>query len=68
MAQSGTTQYVYDDNGRLKAVIAPNGETSVYEYDAAGNIISVTRRNNPIVSINSISFSQEECTSPESLK
>lgn len=41
--QGGTTRYVYDDNGRLHAVISPSGETVVYEYDAAGNIMAVRR-------------------------
>ena len=49
----GTTQYVYDDNGRLVAVIAPNGETAVYQYDFAGNLISITRQNTPITVISS---------------
>lgn len=42
-AQGGATRYVYDDNGRLRAVIAPNGEANVYEYDAAGNITAIRR-------------------------
>lgn len=42
-AQQGTTTYVYDDLGRLHAVIAPNGAAVIYEYDAAGNITSVRR-------------------------
>src|SRR5689334_16729348 len=41
--QGGTTRYVYDDNGRLRAVILPNGEVAVYEYDAAGNITAIRR-------------------------
>jgi YD repeat-containing protein len=41
--QSGTTRYVYDDNGRLRAVILPTGEVAVYEYDAAGNITAIRR-------------------------
>ncbi len=41
--QQGSTRYVYDDNGRLHAVISPTGEAVVYEYDAAGNITSVQR-------------------------
>jgi YD repeat-containing protein len=41
--QGGTTRYIYDDNGRLHAVISPSGETVVYEYDAAGNILAVRR-------------------------
>lgn len=41
--QAGTTRYVYDDNGRLRAVIAPNGEAGIYEYDAAGNLKNIRR-------------------------
>lgn len=41
--QGGTTRYVYDDNGRLHAVISPTGEAVVYEYDAAGNLTSIQR-------------------------
>ena len=41
--QGGATRYVYDENGRLQAVIAPSGEAVVYEYDAAGNIKAVRR-------------------------
>jgi YD repeat-containing protein len=41
--QGGTTTYVYDDNGRLHAVISPTGEAVVYEYDAAGNIAAIRR-------------------------
>jgi YD repeat-containing protein len=42
-AQGGTTIYVYDNNGRLHAVISPSGEAAVYEYDAAGNITAIRR-------------------------
>ncbi len=59
--QTGTTQYIYDDNGRLTAVILPSGETSIYNYDAAGNIISVTRQYNSIVLISSFVYSQPDC-------
>ncbi len=41
--QGGTTRYVYDQNGRLRAVIAPNGEAGVYEYDPAGNFTAIRR-------------------------
>ena len=41
--QGGTTRYIYDEKGRLQAVVSPSGETVVYEYDAAGNIKSVRR-------------------------
>lgn len=42
-AQGGATRYVYDDNGRLRAVVAPNGEANVYQYDATGNITAIRR-------------------------
>ena len=42
-AQGGTSRYVYDDNGRLRAVVAPNGEANIYDYDAAGNFTSIRR-------------------------
>jgi YD repeat-containing protein len=41
--QGGITRYVYDDNGRLRAVILPTGEIAIYEYDAAGNFTSIRR-------------------------
>lgn len=41
--QGGTTRFVYDDNGRLTAVIAPNGEAAIYDYDAAGNFTAIRR-------------------------
>jgi YD repeat-containing protein len=49
-ASQGATQYVYDEKGRLQAVIAPSGETAAYNYDAAGNLVSITRRSKPLVS------------------
>jgi YD repeat-containing protein len=43
-AQQGSdTAFIYDDNGRLQAVIAPSGEASVYDYDAAGNFTGLRR-------------------------
>jgi YD repeat-containing protein len=49
--QGGTTTYVYDEDGRLIAVISPAGEASVYEYDAAGNFTAIRRLtpNNPAI-------------------
>lgn len=41
--QGGTTRYLYDDNGRLRAVISPTGEANVYEYDAAGNFTAIKK-------------------------
>ena len=42
VAQSGVTAYyLYDDNGRLKAVIYPTGNAGIYEYDAADNFTGI---------------------------
>ena len=48
---TNTTVYLYDELGRLKAVITPSGEAAIYNYDAAGNIVSITRQTNATVSI-----------------
>jgi YD repeat-containing protein len=39
--QGGTTQYVYDANGRLTGVISPSGDAAIYHYDPAGNLTSI---------------------------
>lgn len=41
--QGGTTRYLYDLNGRLRAVISPSGEAAIYEYDPAGNFTAIRR-------------------------
>jgi YD repeat-containing protein len=41
-AQGPTIRYTYDDLGRLKQVIDQNGEIRTYNYDAVGNILSIT--------------------------
>ncbi len=57
-AQGSTTRYIYDDNGRLRAVIAPSGEANVYEYDAAGNITAIRR--NTAGTLEVLDFSPKE--------
>lgn len=42
-AQVQTSRYIYDDDGRLRAVVAPGGEAAVYDYDSAGNFTAVRR-------------------------
>lgn len=37
-----TTRYVYDANGRLRAVVTPEG-AALYEYDPAGNFTRIRR-------------------------
>jgi RHS repeat-associated protein len=43
--------YVYDELDRLVAVIDPESETAKYEYDAVGNILSISRQSSSTVSI-----------------
>jgi YD repeat-containing protein len=51
-------QYVYDELGRLIAVIDTSGDTAVYHYDAVGNVLSIARHASSQVSI--ISFTPGE--------
>jgi large repetitive protein len=51
----GTTQYVYDANGRLTNVISASGQVSVYEYDFAGNLTRVRNEQNPVLLISTFS-------------
>jgi YD repeat-containing protein len=55
---TSTTVYVYDELGRLKAVINPSGNTAVYSYDAAGNIVSISHQISTAVSI--LEFTPDE--------
>ncbi len=36
--------YVYDEAGRLRAVIDPAANTAVYAYDAVGNLTGITQQ------------------------
>ena len=35
--------YVYDQAGRLLAVIDPASDTAIYAYDSVGNLTGITR-------------------------
>lgn len=48
---TNTSVYIYDELGRLKGVITPSGDAAIYNYDAAGNIVSITRQTTATVSI-----------------
>ena len=50
-APSATVQYVYDELGRLVTEIDPATGATQYTYDAAGNLLSVTRSSSSQVSI-----------------
>lgn len=41
--QGDATSFVYDEDGRLRAVLSTTGEAVVYEYDAAGNFTAIRR-------------------------
>jgi len=43
--------YVYDELGRLVGVVDTAGQAATYSYDAAGNLLSITRTNSGQVSI-----------------
>jgi len=47
----GAGSYVYDPLGRLVGVILQNGNTVVYNYDAVGNLLSVTRQSSSQLAI-----------------
>jgi len=38
---SHAASYVYDANGRLRVVTSSTGDSSIYNYDALGNILSI---------------------------
>jgi YD repeat-containing protein len=48
---SGDVLYVYDELGRLVAVIDPTGDTAIYAYDAVGNLLSIARQSSSSVAI-----------------
>lgn len=54
-ATAATIQYVYDDLGRLVAAVDPSGQTTIYTYDAAGNLLSVS--NNSSTQLSIVAFS-----------
>jgi len=50
-AGQAPVRYVYDELGRLVAVIDANGDSAVYHYDPVGNLLSITRAGPTDVSI-----------------
>jgi len=51
LSLGGAVSYVYDDIGRLVAAIDATGETATYNYDAVGNLLSISRSNSSQTSI-----------------
>ena len=48
---SNAFRYFHDADGRLKAAIDPEGDTAVYNWDAAGNLLSISRHASAKLSI-----------------
>ena len=42
-AEAQEIRYVYDELGRLIAVMDEQGRTAIYEYDEVGNILAIRR-------------------------
>lgn len=58
-AQQPEIIYVYDDLGRLAKVVEnTTGQCAIYDYDAVGNILSITRSTNCLQSPNIAALSQ----------
>ena len=51
LVRAQSVQYVYDELGRLVAVIAPSGDAAAYSYDAVGNLLAISRYTATTVSI-----------------
>ena len=43
LAGADQAQYIYDDLGRLVQVVDGQGNVATYNYDAGGNLLSITR-------------------------
>lgn len=43
----GPVRYFYDDLGRVTKIVDPNGNVATYNYDAVGNLVSITRSSLP---------------------
>jgi YD repeat-containing protein len=50
-AQGPEIRYLYDDVGRLVAVIDQAGDAAVYTYDAVGNVVAISHQNASTVKI-----------------
>jgi YD repeat-containing protein len=54
---SASVQYVYDALGRLTTVVDPSGNVATYNYDAVGNLQSITRSTTPPTALAILGFS-----------
>jgi len=51
LSSAANISYVYDNLGRVLAVIDPATDTAVYSYDAVGNLTGITRQTSATKSI-----------------
>lgn len=51
LVDAGPITNVYDELGRLVAVIDPAGDTVTYKYDAVGNLLTISRGNSSQLSL-----------------
>lgn len=49
--QAADISYVYDDVGRLRAVIDPASDTAIYVYDSVGNLTGITRQSSTTLAV-----------------
>jgi RHS repeat-associated protein len=57
---SNAFRFMHDADGRLKAAIDPEGDTAVYSWDAAGNLLSISRHASSKLSIAKLSPAKGE--------
>jgi RHS repeat-associated protein len=57
---SNAFRYFHDADGRLKAAINPEGDTAVYNWDAAGNLLSISRHASSTLSVVQLSPARGE--------
>jgi YD repeat-containing protein len=50
-ANNNPIKYVYDELGRLVAVIDPAADTARYTYDSVGNLLSISRQSSTLVAV-----------------
>ncbi len=56
----GQTRYIYDELGRLHAEVDDQGNVAIYDYDAVGNLLSITRRDATQTGVSITFFSPEK--------
>jgi YD repeat-containing protein len=58
--EADEARFIYDSLGRLQAVIDSNGNAAIYNYDAVGNLLSITRTGAAPTGVSITFFSPDE--------